>query len=280
MKTETRQPRIGADRVKDAMHRGVFTCEREDALSEVAATMARELVHCVVVESGSGEAGPPWGIVSDLDLVAAASVRDLDDQSAGGSAGTPVVTVSPAETLERAAQLMTEHNTAHLIVVDPSEQRPLGVLSTLDIAASLVEGEQLMKTQTAPHICSTASSAVSTLRRGSHGGAESPAWSLRPTARSHSSPRTTPRSRSTRAGTWRRCWSELARRGRRARSSGVAPRRSLSIHWRRSSWRAIRCSVCWPRSPGRTRPPWSSAATALSRATGIALGAVSTSSPA
>ena len=43
--------------------------------------MARELVHCVVVESGSGEGGPLWGIVSDLDLVAAALVRDLDDQT-------------------------------------------------------------------------------------------------------------------------------------------------------------------------------------------------------
>ena len=137
MKTETRHPRISALLVVDAMHQGVFTCEREAPLSEVAATMAREHVHCVVVESGSGEAGPPWGIVSDLDLVAAAIVRDLDDQSAGGSAGTPVVTVSPGETLERAAQLMTEHNTAHLIVVDPKQQRPLGVLSTLDIAASL-----------------------------------------------------------------------------------------------------------------------------------------------
>jgi CBS domain-containing protein len=139
MKLETSHPRMKEFLVTDVMHRGVFTCEREDSLSEVAATMVRERVHCVVVESGSGEAGPPWGIVSDLDLVAAAMVRDLDDQSAGGSAGAPVVTVSPRETLERAAQLMTEHNTAHLIVVDSSEQRPLGVLSTLDIAASFVE---------------------------------------------------------------------------------------------------------------------------------------------
>ncbi len=139
MRIETRHPRISALLVVDAMHQGVFACEREAPLSEVAATMAREHVHCVVVDTGSGEAGPPWGIVSDLDLVAAAIVRDLDDQSAGGSAGTPVVTVSPNETLERAAQLMTEHNTAHLIVVDPKRRRPLGVLSTLDIAASLVE---------------------------------------------------------------------------------------------------------------------------------------------
>jgi len=138
MRTETRHPRIGGLRVDEAMHHGVLTCEREAPLSEVAATMARELVHCVVVESGSGEEGPLWGIVSDLDLVAAASVRDLDEQTAGGTAATPVVTVSPAETLERAAQLMTEHGTAHLIVVDREERRlPIGVLSTLDIAATL-----------------------------------------------------------------------------------------------------------------------------------------------
>jgi CBS domain-containing protein len=135
MKTDMRQPRIDALRVNDVMHRGVFTCEREARLSEVAATMAREHVHCVVVESGNVEAGPPWGIVSDLDLVAASTVRDLGQQSAGGSAATPVVTVSPNETLGRAAQLMTEHNTAHLIVVD--RELPIGVVSTIDIAAGL-----------------------------------------------------------------------------------------------------------------------------------------------
>jgi CBS domain-containing protein len=139
METETHRPRIGTVLVADAMHAGVFTCEREALLSDVAAQMARELVHCIVVESGSGETGPPWGIVSDLDLVAAATVRDLDEQTAGGSAATPVVMVSPAETLERAAQLMTEHGTAHLIVVDPEQRLPIGVLSTLDIAGALAE---------------------------------------------------------------------------------------------------------------------------------------------
>lgn len=122
------------------MHRGVFTCEREAPLSDVARTMVRESVHCIVVESGSGEAGPLWGVVSDLDLVAAATVRDLDDQTAGGSAASPLVMVTPAETLERAAQLMTEHSTAHLLVVDGPALRPVGVLSTLDIAARLAGG--------------------------------------------------------------------------------------------------------------------------------------------
>lgn len=139
MKTETRHPRIGGALVGDAMHRGVFTCEREASLSEVAATMASESIHCVVIESGSGDEGPPWGIVSDLDLIAAATVRALDEQTAGGSAATPVVTISPTETLARAAQLMTENSISHLVVVDHEQQLPLGVLSTLDIAAILAK---------------------------------------------------------------------------------------------------------------------------------------------
>lgn len=142
MSTKTRDLRIGELRVAAAMHAGVHTCDREAPLSEVAATMARERIHCVVVESGSGESGPPWGIVSDLDLVAAALVRDLGEQTAGGSAATPVVMVTPHETLERAAQLMTEHCSSHLIVLDSQRQLPVGVLSTLDVAATLAGDER------------------------------------------------------------------------------------------------------------------------------------------
>ena len=137
MTTITRDRRIGELRVERAMHAGIHTCDRETPLTEVAATMAREHIHCVVVESSSGESGAPWGIISDLDLVAAAMVRDLDEQTAGGSAATPVVLITPDETLERAAQLMTEHGSSHLIVVDRAQQGPVGVLSTLDVAASL-----------------------------------------------------------------------------------------------------------------------------------------------
>jgi CBS domain-containing protein len=138
----TRPTRIARLRVADAMHVGVISCDRETPLAEVAATMARARVHCVVVESGSGEAGEPWGVVSDLDLVAAATVRDLDDQSAGGSAAAPVVLIAPDETLERAAQLMTENATSHLLVVEPLSLRPIGVLSTIDVAAALTEEER------------------------------------------------------------------------------------------------------------------------------------------
>jgi CBS domain-containing protein len=127
-------------RVEDVMHRGVITCTRDTPLVEVAELMADRRVHCIVVENGSAGEGRGvslWGVVSDLDLVAAAFVRDLVEQAAGASAATPVVMVAADETVERAAQLMTEHAAAHLVVLDPERTRPVGVLSTLDMAAAL-----------------------------------------------------------------------------------------------------------------------------------------------
>lgn len=123
--------------VGEVMHPGVLTCPVEAPLSEVARIMASEHVHCVVVLSETQDGGLLWGVVSDLDLVAGASVRDVEEQSAGGTAASPVVTIAPDDTLLRAAQLMTEHATAHLLVVDPDSRLPVGVLSTLDVAGAV-----------------------------------------------------------------------------------------------------------------------------------------------
>jgi len=125
---------LASSRVADAMHHGVIVCDRDDSLSRVARLMSEHRVHSVVVD---GEAGRLWGIVSDLDLVAAAAVRPLDEQTAGGTAVTPVVAVAPEHSLQEAAQLMTAYGVAHLVVVEPDTGRPVGVLSTLDLAQAL-----------------------------------------------------------------------------------------------------------------------------------------------
>ena len=127
--------RLDATRVGDAMHEGVLSCSTDTPLSAVAEIMAARGVHCVVVTE-SDDLGV-WGVISDLDLVAAAGVRDLDAQSAGASAATPALTIHPGDTLQRAAQVMTEHAIAHLLVVDDTSGEPVGVLSTLDLARVL-----------------------------------------------------------------------------------------------------------------------------------------------
>ena len=125
---------LASTRVSDAMHAGVIVCERDEPLSRVARLMSEHRVHSVVV---GGETGGLWGIVSDLDLVAAASVRPLEEQTAGGTAVTPFVAVAPDHSLQEAAQRMTEYAVAHLVVVEPDTGRPVGVLSTLDLAQVL-----------------------------------------------------------------------------------------------------------------------------------------------
>lgn len=126
---------LDAVTVREAMHEGVISCSTDAPLSTVAELMTANGVHCVVV-TDADDVGV-WGVISDLDLVAAAGVRDLDAQSAGGSAATPALAIAPGDTLQRATQLMTEHAAAHLLVVEEASGKPAGVLSTLDVARVL-----------------------------------------------------------------------------------------------------------------------------------------------
>lgn len=123
---ETEEIRVG-----EVMHAGVVTCSSDASLERVAELMAVHRIHCVVVEQTDDA---PWGLVSDLDLAAMFAAGELEGKSAGESAVTPVLMVSPDETLRRAAQQMAEHGSAHLVVIDPFSREPVGVLSTLDLA--------------------------------------------------------------------------------------------------------------------------------------------------
>jgi len=130
---------LDATTVADVMHKGVVTCSLHAPMTDVARKMATHRIHCVVVwnEPARNETAELWGVVSDLDLVKVATTEDLSARTAGESAASPPLMVTTDETLERAAQMMAEHEMTHLVVVDPSTKKPVGVLSTLDVAAVL-----------------------------------------------------------------------------------------------------------------------------------------------
>ena len=122
--------------VAEAMNPGVITCPRSASLHAIARMMSAHRVHCIVVfdERDQSDGRPFWGVVSGLDLAAALSEDTFFERTAGEIAASPLVQVSSIETLDRAAQLMTEHGSTHLVVVDRTTQLPVGVLSTLDLA--------------------------------------------------------------------------------------------------------------------------------------------------
>jgi len=126
--------------VADVMHAGVLSCAPETPAREIATTMAAKSVHCIVTD---GIAIDPvhgerlvWGVVSDLDLVGAL-FAGTPERTASALATTEVVSVAPDEPLAEAARLMCEHETAHLLVVSEATGRPVGVISTLDLARAM-----------------------------------------------------------------------------------------------------------------------------------------------
>jgi CBS domain-containing protein len=132
------QPELARKTVSSAMHPGVITCHSGATLRDVARMMANAGVHAIVVW-GDEDADSQgfWGIVSDLDLVTAAARGEALAGPAVGFAKTEVVTVDATDTLLHAANLMEQHRVAHLVVVGPGHERPVGVLSTLDLARTL-----------------------------------------------------------------------------------------------------------------------------------------------
>ena len=132
----TPEPDIGSLTVADAMHAGVVTCSAAAPLHEVAEAMAEHAIHCLVAI----DEGPPgedddrlWGVVSDLDLIR--GLRSPMDLDAGNLADLDIATVDPGDSLAVAADAMLDRGVAHLVVV--SGGRPVGVLSTLDIARAM-----------------------------------------------------------------------------------------------------------------------------------------------
>jgi CBS domain-containing protein len=89
-------------------------------------------VHAVVIMNSSATCAV--GVISDLDVVSAVAAGA--DCSAREAAATEPLTVMADESLPSAAQRMSEHGVSHLVVLDSAVGHPVGILSTLDIAAA------------------------------------------------------------------------------------------------------------------------------------------------
>ncbi len=125
-------------RVIDAMHPGMIACPPETSLRTVARMMATYRVHAILVHShDDSTGGGGWGVVTDADLARSALEVDLDDATAGQVATTPVLVATTVEPLERVIRLMVEHQVTHVVAIEGRSARPLGVVSTLDIARAL-----------------------------------------------------------------------------------------------------------------------------------------------
>jgi CBS domain-containing protein len=120
--------------VADVMRHGVISCEPESSVRDVARIMASYHIHAVVVGLGDDI----WGVLTARDLLAVAGTP-RERMNAGEVAATEFVTAAPDMRLDDAARLMREHEVDHVVVTESG--KPVGVLSTLDVAGALAWGE-------------------------------------------------------------------------------------------------------------------------------------------
>ena len=128
-----RRSSLASTSVAEAMRPGVVMCGAETHLPVVAAAMAGQGIHAIVVPSPHG--GPALTI-SDLDLLRA-DLGGPDEQTAGDIALEPMATVVPSATVQEATARMATLDVAHLLVGKVFEVWPDGILSSFDIVSVL-----------------------------------------------------------------------------------------------------------------------------------------------
>lgn len=121
--------------VRDVMTSNPTTCEPTATLVDAAKVMAREDVGPVPIVEG----GKLVGLVTDRDIIirAVAEGRDVTSTTVQDVASKDLVTVTADEDLDRALQLMAQHQVRRIPVVDGD--RVVGIVSQADVARAADE---------------------------------------------------------------------------------------------------------------------------------------------
>lgn len=116
-------------RVKDVMRTNVRTINPDEPASSAKELFRRYDIHHLVVVAKKNI----LGVITDRDLM------DRDEEVAVARAmAHPVVTISPDETVRKAAALMSGHLIGSLPVVD--DGRLIGIVTSHDLLALLAKG--------------------------------------------------------------------------------------------------------------------------------------------
>ncbi|MEX2186519.1 MAG: CBS domain-containing protein [Pirellulales bacterium] len=148
--------------VKDVMSRDVASIHFQDTVHQALALMVENRLSALPVVDGRGRC---LGIISVTDVVALArevdddlndlerlsevssqwlvgelTQRGMDHTKVEELMSRGVKSVGPSATVAEAARVMLSHHVHRLPVID-EQQRLLGIVSTMDILAAMIDGE-------------------------------------------------------------------------------------------------------------------------------------------
>lgn len=129
---------------------GVIAVNADDPVLTAIGSMAEHHIGAVLVL----EAGQLAGILSERDYARKVILkgRSSSDTAAREIMSSPVVTVTPDDTLDGCMRLMTERRFRHLPVLDGGHV--VGVLSIGDLVKAVIEEQQLEIAQLQQYIVS------------------------------------------------------------------------------------------------------------------------------
>jgi CBS domain-containing protein len=118
--------------IKEVMNRNVKTIRPEDTVKDAAQIMNENKIGSLVVVSGTGEVK---GIVTERDILIdiVAAGKNAEDVNIEEIMTKDIITISPNNTLEEAANIMTENKIKKLPVVE--EGRLVGIVTASDLIA-------------------------------------------------------------------------------------------------------------------------------------------------
>lgn len=130
--------------VRDAMHKGVVSCDSSTTVLEAAHIMNERRLRSLVVVDFDCALG---GIISETDIVAAKllneGARSWDKLTVGEIMTNRVLTVPPEMTLTEAARVIVDHRIHRVVVAEADDLcNPVGILSLGDIMR-YIEGVEL-----------------------------------------------------------------------------------------------------------------------------------------
>ena len=122
--------------VKDVMSSPVVTSDEDETSNNIAATMDKDNLGCVIVTNKTGK---PIGIITERDLVTRVIARNLkpDTIKAKEIMTTPLVTIEPDATISDAARRMNRLDIRRLGVFYKSNL--VGIISSKDLLGVMPE---------------------------------------------------------------------------------------------------------------------------------------------
>lgn len=123
--------------VKHIMRKNVFVFSKNATIKDVIDIMIENNIGSVIILENE----KVIGIVTERDLVTKVLTKGLDlNLPVKEIMSSPVITISPNESVEKAAEIMTENKIKKLPVVE--NDKLLGIITLTDIVASGVKLEE------------------------------------------------------------------------------------------------------------------------------------------